>query len=239
MRNDVRNRLAIALDTDDLVVAARLAAGVSEYFGIAKVGLELYAAAGPEAVETMIDEGFAVFVDLKLHDIPTTVERAARVVGGLGARFVTIHTQGGVEMVRAGVEGLEAGAEAGGFSSPIALGVTVLTSDPVHGAGMIEERLEVALAAGCGGVVCSAADLGTVDAWVARQSNGTNLITVVPGIRPTGVDAGDQRRVATPEAALRAGAGILVVGRAVTSAADPLAAARAISEEAAGYILAS
>ncbi len=230
----MRKRLAIALDADDLVVAARLAASVSEYFGIAKVGLELYTAAGPEAVEAMIDAGFEVFVDLKLHDIPTTVERAARVVGGLGARYLTLHAQGGPEMVRAGVEGLTGGAAAGGFGEPVALGVTVLTSDPVHSAALIEERLEVAVSAGCRGVVCSAADLDTVGRWQSGSGGGANpLLTVVPGIRPAGVGAGDQRRVATPEAALRAGAGVLVVGRAVTGAVDPVLAARAIAKGAA------
>lgn len=229
----VRAKLAIALDTDDLVIAERWAESVKESFGIAKVGLELYSAAGPEAVEAMIDAGFDVFCDLKLHDIPTTVEKAARVVGGLGARFVTLHACGGVDMVRAGVEGLLTGAESSGAAVPVALGVTVLTSDPFHSTALVEERLGIALAGGCTGVVCSADDLPTIAQWVAaRGGPAGGLTAVVPGIRPSGSPAGDQRRVATPSAALVAGASILVVGRPVTSADDPGAAARAIFEEA-------
>src|SRR5688572_26439329 len=98
----VRRRLALALDVDDLVLAQRLARGLQPWFGIVKVGLELYTAAGPDAVASMRDLGFHVFCDLKMHDIPNTVGRAARVLGALGVRYVTLHTAGGVPMLRAG-----------------------------------------------------------------------------------------------------------------------------------------
>src|SRR3954471_6892189 len=110
--NDVRPRLAVALDVPDLDEAEGLAKEVAPWFGVAKVGLELYSAAGPEAIERLRALDLAVFADLKLHDIPTTVERAARVLGGLGVAFLNFHTAGGVPMLRAGLAGLAEGASA-------------------------------------------------------------------------------------------------------------------------------
>src|SRR5271165_3693096 len=125
----VRDRLALALDTDDLVDALRVARDLEPWFGVAKVGLELFSATGPEVVTAFVERGWKVFLDLKLHDIPTTVGRAARVLGALGATYVTLHAHGGVAMLRAGVEGLEIGAEQAGLDTPAAIAVTVLTSD--------------------------------------------------------------------------------------------------------------
>src|SRR3954451_23422595 len=107
---DVRNRLAIALDTDDLVEATRIAREVRPWFGVAKVGLELFSAVGPDAVISLSEEGYRIFLDLKLHDIPTTVRKAAQVCGGLGASYLTLHAAGGASMLRAGVEGFLEGA---------------------------------------------------------------------------------------------------------------------------------
>ncbi|MBA2280356.1 MAG: orotidine 5'-phosphate decarboxylase, partial [Acidimicrobiia bacterium] len=123
----VRDRIAIALDVDDLVAAVRLAKQVREHVGVAKVGLELYSAVGPDAIVAMLDLGFDVFADIKLHDIPTTVDRAAAVFGSLGVRYLNFHAAGGEAMLRAGVEGLLAGAERAGLPAPVALAVTVLT----------------------------------------------------------------------------------------------------------------
>ena len=176
--DELRRRLAIALDVDDLVAAERLARKVAPWFGVAKVGLELYAAAGPDAVASMADLGFEVFCDLKLHDIPTTVRRAARVLGGLGARYVTVHTVGGIDMVRAGVEGVLAGAEEGGWPAPVPLGVTVLTSEKEAPPEVLAERLDIAVRGGCRGVVCAASDLAVV------RERAPEALTVVPGIRP-------------------------------------------------------
>ena len=133
----VRDRLALALDVDDLVAATRLARQLRPYFGVAKVGLELFSATGPDAVGTLAEMGYKVFLDVKLHDIPNTVEKSARVLGSLGASLLTLHAMGGADMLRAGVDGLAAGADAAGLDAPTALAVTILTSDsgaPPHGA---------------------------------------------------------------------------------------------------------
>ena len=125
----VRSRLALALDVDDAVVAARLARQLRPWFGVAKVGLELFSAVGPRMVQSLIDDGYDVFADLKMADIPTTVNRAARVMGALGVSYLTLHAFVGPDVLRAGVEGLMEGAEKAGLEPPSALAVTVLTSD--------------------------------------------------------------------------------------------------------------
>ena len=124
-----RDRLALALDVDDLVEAVDLVTVLPPWFGVAKVGLELFSASGPEALAALRDRDVDVFVDLKLHDIPTTVHKAARVLGAVGARYVTLHAQGGRAMLEAGVSGLLDGAARAGAEQPMALAVTVLTSD--------------------------------------------------------------------------------------------------------------
>lgn len=221
--SDIRTSLAIALDVDDLIAATRLARSVRQYFGVAKIGLELFSAAGPEAIGVMQDLGMEVFLDLKLHDIPTTVGKAARVLGAFGADYLTIHARDGADVLKAGVEGLAEGASAAGVEPPVALAVTVLTSDQQAPEHIMPRRLRNALEAGCGGLVCAAQDLP-----IAR-SIAPKLLRVVPGIRPSGVSTDDQARHATPQAAIEAGADILVIGRAVTKAEDPLLAAEAIA----------
>jgi orotidine-5'-phosphate decarboxylase len=161
-----------------------------------------------------------VFADMKLHDIPTTVERAARVHGRNGVDFLNLHAAGGVEMLRAGVRGLREGASDGGHPPPIALGVTVLTSEATTDA--FAQRLAWASEAGCDGVVCAAAEV--VHARDAR------LRTMVPGIRLAGQDLDDQARAATPEVAIANGADWLVIGRAVTKADDPETVAASVHE---------
>lgn len=218
------DHLALVLDIDDVVAALRLAGELRPFFRVAKVGLELYSAVGPDVVGGLINLGYDVFCDLKLHDIPTTVNRASRVIGALGASYLNVHTSAGVEVVRAGVEGFADGAERAGLPAPTMLGVTVLTSDQDSSDAVLRQRLGVAIDAGCGGVVCGAPDLATV------RELGPDLFTVVPGIRPEGTEHHDQVRVATPRAAREAGADLLVIGRAVTEAPDPEAAAAAIVE---------
>ncbi len=222
---EVRSRLALVLDVDDLDDAATLATRLAPWFGVAKVGLELYAAAGPRAVERLRSLGYDVFLDLKLHDIPTQVGRAATVLGRLGVAYLTLHTSGGEPMLAAGVEGLAAGAASAGLVAPVALGVTVLTSDLEAPAALLSERVGRAVAAGCGGVVCAASDLPHV------RAAGPGLRTVVPGIRLAGTDADDQARPATPGAAIAAGASLLVIGRTVTHSSDPEASAAAVAAE--------
>ncbi len=172
---DVRSRLALALDVPDLDEAEQLAKEVAPWFGVAKVGLELYSAAGPEAIARMRSLDLDVFADIKLHDIPTTVGRAARVLGRQGVRYLNFHAAGGVEMLRAGVEGLGEGARERGHAPPVPIAVTVLTSDP--DAGAFDERLARAIDAGCGGVVCSVQEIGRVH---ARRPG---FVTIVPGVR--------------------------------------------------------
>jgi orotidine-5'-phosphate decarboxylase len=215
----VRPKLAIALDVDDLILARRLAASVSDYFGVVKIGLELFSAAGPEAIGVMHDLGMDVFLDVKLHDIPNTVGKAGRVLGGLGAKYLTMHARGGEDMLKAGVEGLNAGADAAGLDAPIGLAVTVLTSDSGAPAHIVPRRLRMAMESGCGGIVCAAEDLSDARTIAPR------LVRVVPGIRPAGVPTDDQARSATPQEAFDGGADLLVIGRAVTNADDPEEAA--------------
>src|SRR6516164_8759856 len=153
---DARQHLALVLDTDDLDEARAHARRFASWFATVKVGYELYGAAGPAALDALHEDGFAVFLDLKLLDIPTTVERAARVLGRRGADLLNLHAVGGLGMLRAGVHGLAEGAGEGGHKPPIALAVTVLTSEA--DASAAAARLELARAAGCDGVVCAAAE---------------------------------------------------------------------------------
>ncbi len=220
-----KDRLAVALDVDDLVAANRIARSLRGRVGVLKVGLELFAAVGPEAVGALADQGFQVFCDLKLHDIPTTVERAARVIGSLGANRLTLHAHGDVDMLRAGVEGLATGAERAGLPEPTALAVTVLSSDADAPPHILPKRVKIALAGGCRGIVCAAADAAEARQYAPR------LEIVVPGIRAAGADVQDQARSATPTEAVTAGGDLLVVGRPVTRADDPGAAAAAIVAE--------
>lgn len=218
----LRNRLALALDVDDAVEAQRLARELKGWFGVAKVGLELFSAAGPPVVQMLIDDGYQVFLDLKMADIPTTVRRAANVLGALGVSYLTMHAFAGAAVLRAGVEGLTEGAERAGLPTPAALGVTILTSDPDAPPHILAKRVAAAVEARCAGVVCAAADVAEAKSIAPR------LLTVVPGLRPPGSPSHDQARSATPADALSAGADILVIGRAVTAAADRPAAASAL-----------
>jgi orotidine-5'-phosphate decarboxylase len=222
---EIRDKLAIVLDVDDLVVALRMARELRPWFGTAKVGLELYSSVGPDAVTALTDLGYDVFADLKFYDIPTTVNRGARVVGSLGARYLNFHAQGGPAMLRAGVEGLKQGALDAGLREPVALAVTVLTSDSEAPPHILGKRVQAALESDCDGIVCAATDVHE-----AKQY-GPRLIAVVPGIRPAGFPRHEQARAATPREALDAGADLLVIGRSVTAADDPQAVAAAIVEE--------
>jgi orotidine-5'-phosphate decarboxylase len=224
--------IAIAFDVasleDALALDAKLGAG-PEY---AKVGLELFIAAGPEALKALTARGRRVFLDLKLHDIPNTVRGAAASAARLGADLLTVHGTGGMTMVAAAVEGIR---DAGGATRVVA--VTLLTSlDPAAmppGFARPFDLHAVAAAltdeaerAGALGVVCAAADLAGVRARLGRA-----FFSVTPGIRPAGGEAHDQKRVATVASAVRDGAGLLVLGRAVTAAADPAAALLAARAE--------
>lgn len=224
---DVRDRLALALDVDDLVAALRLARRLRGHFGVAKIGLELYSAAGPEALAAISDLGFRIFLDLKLHDIPTTVRKAARVIGAYGVQYLTAHAQGGADMLSGAVEGLSEGADRAGVEQPSLLAITVLTSHAEPSADAMAQRLATAAEARCQGIVCAVPAL----AHARRLQPG--LMRVTPGIRLAGDAADDQASPASPAAALRGGADLLVIGRSVTHADDPVEAARRIHRSAA------
>jgi orotidine-5'-phosphate decarboxylase len=221
-----RDRIVVALDVPTLVEADQLASRLAGAVGWFKVGLELFAAHGPAAVEAIRSHG-PVFLDLKLHDIPTTVERAASRVADLGVGLLTVHASGGPAMVESAVRGLGTGGEV--------LAVTVLTSmsdaDLVAvgappAAQQVPALARLAVGAGAPGLVCAPTDLTAVRAAVGAS---TRLVT--PGVRPAGSAADDQARVATPAQAVLDGADLLVIGRPITRAEDPAAAAAAIAAE--------
>jgi orotidine-5'-phosphate decarboxylase len=219
------NPLAVALDLSDLDAAERAAATLAPEVGVLKIGLELFWAEGPEAVRRIGAHG-PVFVDCKLHDIPTTVERASANVARLGVQMFNVHALGGEEMMRAALDGARRGAADAGVAMPLVLGVTVLSSHGGEGLASPASLAWEAKEAGLDGVVVSGEDVRDV-----RDACGDAFCLVVPGIRPLGTNGHDQVRVLTPRAAIERGADYLVVGRAVTAAADPVGAARAISRE--------
>ena len=223
-----RQRLIVALDVPDAASAITLLDRLDNVCHWFKVGLELFIASGPSVLEPILARGHSVFLDLKLHDIPNTVAGGVRSAASLGVRMLTVHAAGGPAMLTAAQEAL-----AGTANPPQLLAVTVLTSmdAPQLGATGIErspaEQVSVlarmALNAGIRGFVCSPQEAQTM-----RSLAGPEGVLVIPGIRPAGSAIGDQRRVASPAEALRSGASYLVVGRPITHAADPAAAATGI-----------
>jgi orotidine-5'-phosphate decarboxylase len=222
------DQLIVALDFPDARSALALVdqlEGVASWF---KVGLELYVAEGNSLVAELGRRGLSIFLDLKLHDIPNTVASAVKAASRIRIHMLTVHAAGGSEMLSAAVD-----AAAGG---PTLLAVTVLTSmDAVQlestgvnasPAAQVEKLASLAIASGIGGLVCSPMEVARL-----RAKLGAKPLLVTPGIRPQGSDAGDQRRMATPAAAVAAGASYLVVGRPISRAADPRAAAKSIIAE--------
>ena len=216
------NPLIVALDVSDLEAAGALAERLHGEAGVLKVGLELFAARGPEAVTRLRAFG-PVFLDVKLHDIPNTVEGAARNCARLGIAMMTVHALGGEAMVRAAVRGATRGADEAGHPTPMVLAVTVLSSLAGEGLASPSSLAFEAVAAGASGVVVSGEDVAQV-----REVLGTNACLVVPGIRPAGSNGHDQVRILTPEEAVERGADYLVVGRPITDSPDPAGVARAI-----------
>ncbi len=216
------NPLIVALDVSDLDRAEALAAELAGRAGMLKVGIELFWAHGPDAVRRIARHA-PVFVDAKLHDIPTTVERAAANIARLGVAMMNVHSLGGEAMMRAAVDGAARGAEEAGRPVPLVLAVTVLSS--LAGAELASPASLAfeARAAGAAGVVVSGEDVATV-----REVCGEEFCLVVPGIRPAGSNGHDQVRILTPEEAIAKGADYLVVGRPVTESRDPGGVARSI-----------
>ncbi|MCX8253122.1 Orotidine 5'-phosphate decarboxylase [Beijerinckiaceae bacterium RH AL1] len=225
------DKLIVALDLPTPEDASRLVATLGDTVSFYKIGLELAYGGGLPLAERLIGEGKKVFLDLKLHDIPATVERAAKQVARLGATFLTVHAF--PQTMRAAKAGV-------GDDGPGVLGVTVMTSyddADLESAGysigvrdLVARRADQAVEAGIDGLILSAEEVAAM-----RRRVGAKLKLVTPGIRPAGAAAGDQKRVMTPAAALAAGADHLVIGRPITRADDPRGAAAAIlAEMAAG-----
>lgn len=225
-----------ALDTTEVEAARRLAGQLGPHVGGIKLGLEFFCANGPSGVAEVSSAGLPLFLDLKLHDIPNTVAGAMRAVCRLRPRLTTIHAGGGLAMMRAAAGAAAEASAALGVPRPLVVAVTVLTSfdqPELEGVGVaapvadqVRRLAALAQQAGADGVVCSPHEVAAL-----RRLCGPDFTLVVPGIRPAGAASDDQKRVLTPAEALGAGADILVIGRPITGASDPAAAARAIAAE--------
>lgn len=234
--------LIVALDVPTKAAVAEVIARLGDAVDFYKVGLELFSAEGPEVVKLVKGAGKRVFLDLKLHDIPRTVERAVKSGAGLGVDLMTIHATGGKAMIRAAAEA----AASCGAQAPKILAVTALTSldesdladlgiaramaDQVEAMGLL------AIGNGADGIVCSPKEVANMKRVLSARAPGKALVFVTPGVRPAGAAVGDQKRVATPAGAVRDGSTHLVVGRPILEAPDPVAAARAIRAEMDGAL---
>lgn len=241
-------KLIVALDINSFEKARELVDSLSPAVDIFKVGSQLFTACGPAAARLILARGKQVFLDLKFHDIPHTVARAVESAIGLGTAvkiaqdrikdkdsnfqdnifMYTLHTQGGKAMLAAAVEAGKKKSKALGVPAPLAVGVTVLTSEEKKDniEQLVLERAFLAKEAGCDGVVAS-----VEEASLIRQKFGKDFIIVTPGIRPKGTDVNDQKRIATPAEAVARGSNFLVVGRPILEAENPLEAAKKILEE--------
>ncbi len=231
----MRNPIIAALDVPNVETALKLAGQIAPVVGAFKIGGELFTAAGPDIVCRIRDTGAAVFLDLKFHDIPNTVAKAVASATRLDVQMLTIHTSGGLEMMRAAEESAQQTAKAEGRAAPLVLGVTVLTSS--NGSTLAEtgcepdvvaqvERLaRLAVKAGLRGLVCSPLEIVAL-----RKILPAHVQLVTPGIRMGAEKADDQKRTLTPREAIAAGANWLVIGRPIYAAENPRAAAEQILE---------
>ena len=229
--NRFSNPVFVALDTPDIDRALSIAKAVRPHVGGLKIGLEFITATGPDGIRRIVALGLPVFADVKFHDIPNTVAAASRELAKLGAKIFNIHASGGERMMRDAAEAARA------IDPQVkVIGVTALTSlddvvlESVGQRGPAEEQVlrlaRLAKQSTLDGVVCSAHEIVPL-----RKALGPDFLLVTPGIRPAGADLADQKRVMTPAEAHRFGADILVIGRPITGAADPAAAAKAIADE--------
>jgi orotidine-5'-phosphate decarboxylase len=228
---DPRQQLIVALDVSSAAAARKIVAALGDSALTYKVGMQLYTAEGPSVVRDLVTSGRRVFLDLKYHDIPTTVAAAVREAAELGVAMITVHAGGGGKMLRAAIE-----AAHSANSALMVLGVTVLTSmddqdlDKIGVRGRVVDQVlrlaALAVTNGCQGVVASA-----LEASELRSELGHDFLIVTPGVRPAGKDHGDQSRVVTPGEAIAAGATHIVVGRPITAATNPVEEARSILEQ--------
>ncbi len=234
-----RSRLIVALDVATFDEAKALIDALQDAVHVFKVGSQMFTAHGPFVVRYLQAKGKKVFLDLKFHDIPNTVGSAVNAAVSLGVAqadlplfvplfMLTVHTQGGVPMMQAAAQAASEQAKALKLKRPLIVGVTVLTSDARDGNtdALVLQRALDAQQAGLDGVVASVEEASAI-----RTRLGKDFIIVTPGIRPAGAEVGDQKRVATPQAAIAAGSNYLVVGRPIVQAPDPRAAALKILEE--------
>ena len=228
------NPIIVALDTQEVEEATTIAREVMGHVGAVKLGLEFFTANGAAGVRQITQLGVPLFLDLKFHDIPNTVAKAIAATAGMNMFMMTVHTSGGRAMLQAAMDASDRVAQATGKERPLVIGVTLLTSldqDDITILGFREKlqdqvlRLaDLAQSAGLDGVVCSPFEIAPI-----RKACGDELTLVVPGIRPEGAHAGDQKRIMTPKDALDRGADYLVIGRPITGAADRASAAAAIA----------
>jgi orotidine-5'-phosphate decarboxylase len=228
------NPIICAVDTTSVEEAKLLADTVGGHIGALKLGLEFFTANGAHGVAQVAKQGMPIFLDLKFHDIPNTVAGAIKATAGLDVFMMTVHTQGSAGMMRAAADAADYVAQATGKTRPLMVGVTILTSldqADVNAIGVsvkledqVKRLADLAQNSGLDGVVCSPLEVSML-----RTHCGDDFTLVVPGIRPVGSESGDQKRVMTPKEALAAGADYLVIGRPITQATDPKAAAQAIA----------
>jgi len=232
-----RERIILALDVSDYHEAVEMVKNFQEQIEIFKVGSELFTSAGPEIIETIHSMGKKVFLDLKFHDIPNTVLRSSLAVAKLGVFMFNVHTMGGYDMMHAATQALSKFALDNNSVRPKLIGVTVLTSIDqtalkddmgveLRMSAQVKHLATMAEKAGLDGVVASAEE-----AEMIRAQTGKGFLIVTPGIRPSWVEADDQKRTLTPKKALQMGADYLVIGRAITSQPSPLEALKRIESE--------
>ena len=237
MKLTAKERLVLALDVDDFKKAEELVEKLGDYVGVFKVGNQLFTAEGAKVVNMINKRGGKVFLDLKYHDIPNTVARAAEVATKLGVYIFDLHTSGGYEMMKAAAEARNKISLDLGLRKPLILGVTLLTSinqEILEKDLGIKRRLEeqvvhlarLAKTAGLDGVVASPREIKGI-----RKACGEDFIILTPGIRPAGKSFDDQKRIMTPQEAIRLGADFLVIGRPIRDAANPVEAAKEILKE--------
>ena len=237
---EIRKKLVLALDVESIDEAKKLVDELSPYIGTFKVGLQLFCGYGLEIVDYIKEKNSDFFLDVKLHDIPNTVEKASFNVIKNGANFFNVHATGGIEMMKAAKRGAMAAAEKYNKKKPLVLAVTVLTSinqetlsNELSNKKSVEEFViqlaKNAREAGLDGVVASAKELKAI-----KREVGEDFIVLTPGIRPAWSAVNDQQRIATPSSAIKDGADFIVLGRAVTSASDKIEAIKKIYEEIQG-----
>ena len=235
-----KERLVLALDVDDFKKAEELVSKLSDCVGVFKVGSQLFTAEGTKVINMVNERGGKVFLDLKFHDIPNTVARAAGVATKLGVFIFNVHTSGGYEMMKTAVEASKKNSLALGIRKPLILGVTLLTSinqEILEKEIGIKKRLgeqvvhlaKLAKAAGLDGVVASSWEIKEI-----REACGEDFVILTPGIRPAGKSSDDQKRIMTPREAIKLGADFLVIGRPIRNASNPVEAAKEILREMEG-----